>query len=145
MVTFSAGQSITLKAPFEAENGSIFTARIGGCTPVSSQSASTDQITVFESRSSSESISIKEANIKVFPNPFSTATTIEYELTEIQEVEFHILDMTGRIIETVLPNQWQKQGKYQLEWLPQQEQAGIYFLRAKIGEQWKTRKLMLIE
>ena len=41
--------------------------------------------------------------------------------------------------------QWQKQGKYQLEWLPQQEQAGIYFLRAKIGEQWKTRKLMLIE
>ncbi|MEM9885905.1 MAG: 3-coathanger stack domain-containing protein [Bacteroidota bacterium] len=134
-ITYKAGEVILLKIGFEVKNGNTFQAIIEDCPQNLNE--------VVEKRE--QAIGMIKNTIKTYPNPFSIATTIEYELSESSEVEIHILDKTGRFVETLLSNQWQEQGNYRLEWLPKNRQAGIYFLRTRIGEGWKTEKLILIE
>ncbi|MEM9847631.1 MAG: T9SS type A sorting domain-containing protein [Bacteroidota bacterium] len=85
------------------------------------------------------------ASVQVYPNPFSDETTIEYQLLEEQRVSIQILDVTGRLVETLVPQQSQSSGQYRVYWQAQQRQAGIYFLQISIGDQRKTQKLMLVE
>ncbi|MEM9850272.1 MAG: zinc metalloprotease, partial [Bacteroidota bacterium] len=68
-VTFEAGQSITLKENFVAENGSTFTARIQACT--------SNLNNEIEERT--QDIETVDA-LEVFPNPTSAITTVRLDI-----------------------------------------------------------------
>lgn len=90
-------------------------------------------------------LSDNSIHLSVYPNPLTNYTNIVYELLQGEQVKIHLLDLTGRVVETLLPSQWQEKGAYQLEWTPHNKQAGVYFLCAKMGVRWKMAKLILLE
>ena len=54
-------------------------------------------------------------SLKSYPNPFSTNTTLAYELPEAGKVEITIVDLNGKRIRTLL-NEKQDSGKHQINW-----------------------------
>ena len=71
---------------------------------------------------------------RVYPNPFTTSTTIEYELTEPSHVQLSIYNAIGETIyvaeEGILP-----QGKHTFSWTPERLPEGMYYavLRSEEG------------
>jgi photosystem II stability/assembly factor-like uncharacterized protein len=82
-----------------------------------------------------------EAEIKVFPNPFSTNATFEYELDNACNVSLEIFDNLGRSI--FLLNEWQDQGKQSFTWTPDNLTTGIYFYRINVNEHTAGGKLII--
>ena len=77
---YTAGQSVTLQPGFVAQAGSVFQATIGA----------------VDSRRSPEPGTMLTA--KAFPNPFETATTVEYNLPAAHRVIHTLRDVTGQLI-----------------------------------------------
>ncbi len=83
-------------------------------------------------------VGIEELNngtkISTYPNPFTTSTTIEYELTEPSHVQFTIYNAIGETnyeaIDCLMP-----QGKHTFTWSPERLPEGIYYavLRSEDG------------
>ena len=73
-------------------------------------------------------------SITVYPNPFTTSTTIEYELNAISNIQFTVYNMMGEVVyrteEIMLP-----QGRHTVTWSPGHLLAGLYYavLRSKEG------------
>ncbi|MCK4568893.1 MAG: T9SS type A sorting domain-containing protein [Bacteroidales bacterium] len=72
--------------------------------------------------------------LNTYPNPFTTTTTIEYELTEPSRVQLSIYNAIGETIyvteESLLP-----QGKHTFTWSPERLPQGMYYgvLRSEEG------------
>src|SRR5206468_1843645 len=84
---------------------------------------------------------------KVYPNPFSTSTTISFSLSQQQKVSIQIFDATGRLAKT-LANAEMQSGTHQFTWNARDEKgnhviAGIYFLRMNAGVHSETKKLVV--
>lgn len=87
-----------------------------------------------------------ESKARVFPNPFSESTTIEYSLTESGRVVVAIYDLAGRKI-TTLVDGVQSGGQHQLNWSPDKsgistDTGGMYV--AKISSSGRTEVVKLI-
>ncbi len=83
---------------------------------------------------------------KVFPNPFSERTTIEYDLPESAVVDVSIYNVSGQKI-AVLVHTKEAQGSHQVQWIPEQPvyskpAAGMYF--CKITASGKTEVIKLV-
>ena len=83
------------------------------------------------------------ANLKNNPNPFSTSTTIEYELKQAEKVFLTIYNQMGKQVYQTEDNQ--SQGKQQLVWTPENLADGIYYFRLQKGEKVSTGKMVLIK
>jgi hypothetical protein len=82
-------------------------------------------------------------NLKVWPNPFTSSTTISYYLPNVSPSEVKILDAMGNVIAT-LKNPDQSPGLKQLQFFDSSLQAGVYFVRL-ITENSKSEVLKLIK
>ena len=80
-------------------------------------------------------------NIKVFPNPFTNKTTIEYTLTETQNVELSVVDITGKEL-IKLKNEKQNKGKQIVDIDASKISNGIYFYKLKVGDKQQVGKLI---
>ncbi len=78
---------------------------------------------------------------KVFPNPFSDPTTIEYVLAHDENVFLTIYDYLGKEVEVVL-NKFQAKGKHQAHWNAGNLPAGMYYYRIQAGTQVGSGKLV---
>lgn len=83
---------------------------------------------------------------KAYPNPFTTETTIEYNLPKSGHVEVSIYDLTGRKIAALFSG-LQNQGEHQIQWVPGQNgsaksMTGVYVCR--IVASGKTEVLKLV-
>lgn len=132
-IDFISGRVITLGENFKAENGSTFIARIDNCSTNNAASR-------VEER---EEIITQESNIKIYPNPFSKQTTIQYELLETTSVQIAILDLTGKVIDIILSANQQQAGLYQTDWSATNQQAGLYLVRLQIGERVLMKKVVV--
>lgn len=85
----------------------------------------------------------RNGNIKLYPNPFTNSTTLEYELQQREQVGISIYDLAGKEISTV-HNGIQNKGKYifTIEASKNQLKAGIYIIKAVIGGQIISRQLI---
>ena len=83
------------------------------------------------------------ASMKIFPNPFSTSTSIEYTLKNPGKVVLAVFNHLGQQIETLV-NHPQQKGKHQVTWNAEGQPAGIYFYRLQAGEQQATGKMVVI-
>ena len=86
---------------------------------------------------------------KNYPNPFNPATTISYELADMADVQIKIMDVTGREVQS-WNHQSQEMGYYEMRWAGVDNQgqpvsAGLYLLSVQAGNNFQTRKLLLLK
>ncbi len=89
-------------------------------------------------------------NLKIYPNPFYSKTSIQYELSssvnaleKVTKVEIKVFDAFGREIQ-ILVTQIQIYGKYEVEWNAGNFPAGVYYCRLKTGKIIQTKKMILL-
>jgi len=72
--------------------------------------------------------------LTVYPNPFTTSTTIEYELTEPSHIQLTIYNAIGETI-YVAQEGIKQQGKHSFTWSPKRLPEGMYYgvLRSEEG------------
>ncbi|MBL6949694.1 MAG: T9SS type A sorting domain-containing protein [Bacteroidales bacterium] len=80
--------------------------------------------------------------IRNYPNPFSTSTTIEFDLEKLGEVEFLIYNQFGQIIDSFV-HQGQV-GLNRLTWVAGSLPVGIYFCRIVVGNKMATKKMVSV-
>ena len=83
-------------------------------------------------------------SVQNFPNPFSTQTTIKFNIPEISFVTLSIFDFTGKEIQSLIAKRLPG-GTHQLNWIANYLPAGIYFLRLETNGISETRKLILMK
>jgi len=89
-----------------------------------------------------------------YPNPFNPSTTIEYDLGfgdgPSQRVNLNIYDILGRTVKTLLFNEDQTIGRYQIRWDGKDENnipvsSGVYFVYMQTDKgRTYTKKIMLM-
>lgn len=77
------------------------------------------------------------------PNPFKDKTTIKYNLPENSDVTVSVKDMLGNTV-TTLAHGFQIAGTYNVEWYPENQYQGIYFLVLDTPKLHKVRKMMIV-
>jgi len=85
----------------------------------------------------------KEINpdlLNCYPNPFTSAITIEYELTFPENFSITIYDHMGVRVEVI--EQHESQGKQQFVWNTKGLPAGVYFCMVQIGDKTATKKII---
>jgi len=86
-----------------------------------------------------------------YPNPFNPTTTIKYSLREPVDVKLVIYNVMGQKVATLVNNERQAAGNYQLIWDATNDYGarvatGIYFYRLVAGDKFvKTNKMLLIK
>ena len=99
-------------------------------------------------------VRVQEALPKVFttgakPNPFVDILVINYQLPQKAHVTVEILDVTGRVINTLV-NEPKEPGRYSIVWHGKDKHgrtlpAGIYFYRIKAGKNCALRKIIKLK
>ena len=84
-----------------------------------------------------------------YPNPFSTTTHIRYAVPEPALVEVTVYDVMGRVVHTIV-DKHHAPGNYEIGWPGRDRQgwavpAGLYVVRARIGDEEKTRTMVKVE
>ncbi|MBT3590824.1 MAG: T9SS type A sorting domain-containing protein [Candidatus Marinimicrobia bacterium] len=65
--------------------------------------------------------------MNAYPNPFNPTTTIQFNLDRMKNVNLSILDINGKIVETLIIGTVQL-GQHKLQWNPKSKPTGIYFI-----------------
>lgn len=83
------------------------------------------------------------------PNPFTSLTTISYQLPQESEVSLMIYDASGRAVRTLVSGRKQA-GYYDVYWDGRNEAdvevpAGVYFYRFQAGDYREIRKMILLK
>jgi hypothetical protein len=79
-----------------------------------------------------------------YPNPFNPSTKIRYEIPIESKVLIKVYDILGREVATLV-NDYQKAGRYQVEWNAGNLASGVYFYSIKAGDFYSTKKLILLK
>ncbi len=77
-----------------------------------------------------------------YPNPFNPATKISYAIPQPGFVTLKIYDMVGREVQTLV-NEFQKVGRYTLDFNGRKLATGVYFYKLQVGDRFSEIKKML--
>ncbi|MEM8524324.1 MAG: T9SS type A sorting domain-containing protein [Bacteroidota bacterium] len=140
---FVAGESINLKVGFQVQKGAIFTAKIGTPSCVTGTA-----INLLEARTAAIESTLSEIEpitLIAQPNPFQYETQLHFQLSEAQKISLQLLDQTGRLVQTIIPQQRREAGEYILSLRNDQGLQGFYFLILRREREQIIRKLMIID
>ena len=90
--------------------------------------------------SNSNIASQNDFSFNIYPNPFSSRTTVSYDLKTRDQVKIEILDLTGRVLQTISEG-YKEAGKHQLGIYLPQLTPGIYFCKIIVGNQQQVLKV----
>ncbi len=76
-----------------------------------------------------------------YPNPFNPETRIRYALPAAARVTVTVLDLRGRVVET-LADARQEAGMHEIAWRPERISSGMYICRMKAGNFVGMKKLI---
>jgi len=79
-----------------------------------------------------------------YPNPFNPTTRIQYHLPMASEVQVHVYDITGRIVQR-LWDDWQTEGTHTLEFNGSELSSGLYIYRVVAGSYMASKTMMLLK
>ena len=104
-----------------------------------------EQVSLDENNLQPHSISIAQN----YPNPFNPQTTIPFQLTHANHVSLQIVDITGRVVQTLIQEYLDK-GFHTVNWNGKNGMgnlipSGIYFAILKADDQNNTLKLSLMK
>ena len=141
---------------FTAHNGSTFLATVGGdiCdnnvffnSPVTNNFIETDNsnktITETEKKESSDLI-VYTQDLRVFPIPFTTNVTIEFNLEESDLVDIKILNVSGQLISNLQSKITMDKGWHKLDYDTTTLPAGVYQLWFQTSKGTTIRKLIRV-
>lgn len=83
-----------------------------------------------------------------YPNPFNPTTVISYQLSDDDDVQLAIFNLTGHLARTLMTGH-QRAGAHSVVWDSRDDRgqplgSGVYFCRLLSGGQLQMRKLMLM-
>ena len=79
-----------------------------------------------------------------YPNPFNPITTLHYNIAEKQTVSLSIIDLSGRLVDTIL-NKQVSPGTYKILWDASAQSSGVYFAILENGKNRIVQKLILLK
>jgi predicted lipoprotein with Yx(FWY)xxD motif len=79
-----------------------------------------------------------------YPNPFNPVTVINYQLPSAGNVKIGIYDALGQNV-SVLVNQYQNAGDYNVTWNAGAYPSGVYFYRMESGSFVSNMKMVLVK
>jgi hypothetical protein len=96
-----------------------------------------------EEENSEEEKPFTALNFNLYPNPTKDAATVSYNVTEFAEVTIQVTDLMGRIVlQPQLPTM-QDAGNYEVQMNTSSLSKGIYLCSVKVGNQIKTKHLII--
>ncbi len=84
-----------------------------------------------------------ELTLTAYPNPVRGQATVEYTLTEAEEVRFEVYDVLGRRVTTLTEGQ-QQAGTHEVQFDASGLASGVYFGRLTVGGQTLTQKITVV-
>ncbi len=87
---------------------------------------------------------VRQTSLEIYPNPFKTKTTIEFNIPQSGFITLSVVDFTGKNIQSLVSKQLPV-GTHQIEWNAGGLPSGIYFLKLETNGISETRKLLLIK
>lgn len=79
-------------------------------------------------------------SFSVSPNPFSSSTTLSYDLKEPSTVQLSVFNQLGQLV--YQHSEKQTQGIQKLHWDAEDQPEGLYYYRVQSGDQQATGKLV---
>jgi len=79
-----------------------------------------------------------------YPNPFNPATTIKYQIPELNFVTLKVYDVVGNEV-AVLVNEEKPAGLYEIDFNAANLTSGVYFYKMQSGSFVETKKMILIK
>jgi hypothetical protein len=89
-----------------------------------------------------EQISTNNNSLCLYPNPFTTKTTIRYKVTKPGFISLKVFDAKGTEVGNLV-NEKKPSGEYSVDWNASGLTSGIYFCRIQAGSFSNTKKLIL--
>lgn len=83
------------------------------------------------------------ASLKTYPNPFSTQTTLEFQLTEPAKISLFIRNAMGQVVEQLLWKEQKFAGNHRIQFHAKGLSSGLYFCVLNIGDQQYVKKMVL--
>lgn len=132
---FQAGSSVILNPGFVVQAGADFVAKIGNCN--SDNLNTTPSVFAKNNQSAASNLVLKIA-----PNPTQQSTTLTYFLPKTESVQLTLLDLNGRIIQSLFS------GVQDAGWqtLPINDlQSGVYIVHLRTPTEVLLQKMMVLE
>ncbi len=104
-----------------------------------------ENVSLIESGLSIEDFTVSDPQVKIYPNPFSEYTTIEYKIERKSDVQLTIYNSNGSIVRKLV-NETQSTGTYRIDFNDVQNLAsGLYFYDISLNGKHVVGKLSLIK
>lgn len=141
-VIFQAGQSITLTSGFHAQAGHNFLARIAA-------SSSLKEVATIAPQKNNSQVgtflpSKQKLTFSVAPNPMFNHTTLTCELPTSAVVNLALYNMQGKLVQSLVKNQYLQRGQTQIRLDVSKEVSGLYFLGLKTQSDFMMKKIMIL-
>lgn len=136
---------VTLKPGFEVEAGATFQVTIDNCAPPSPLQETPD--VAADARQSPTNITAPDPipnQLTIFPNPFSSTSTIQFTLEQASVMELQLLDFSGRFLQNIQPKSHYEVGHHQIDLQNEQWQSGIYFISLTSSNQQFVERVMVL-
>jgi len=89
---------------------------------------------------------IAKSNIQLknYPNPFNSKTTIEFTLPDASLITLSVYDLSGKKLETIISKLLSK-GDHEISWNAAGHKVGIYFIRLETEGETLVQKAIIIK
>ncbi len=78
-----------------------------------------------------------------FPNPFNPSTKISYKINIEGKVTLQVFNLVGQVVE-VLVNEFQKPGRYEVEFDAGDLPSGVYLYKLQINDFTSVKRMTLL-
>ena len=139
-VVGESGMSAQLKATSSVVNGEAYDAQLAHLAIVA-RAGEFEVVGDGGAMSAGDGIQVYQN----FPNPFSTETTVRFELPETKQVRLTLSDLSGRVVLT--ENGLYEAGTHEWKWNGKTEgggdlPSGTYLLRVQAGDATRTIRMV---
>lgn len=128
---------VDLLPGFEAENGSVFEARIDADCDFNTAA----KVAVNEKPSKA----IYQSKLQTYPNPIATFGTIEFFLDKEEVVSIDLINITGQKVKTLLDIESRDKGTHYIDLDTTGLPSGIYTCRLTTQDETITQKLIIVK
>lgn len=135
---YDAGEEITLKDNFWAEEGCEFHAFIDGCgnLKVGGEVELSDPLSPLDAMPTS-------VDLKSYPNPFADRLTVAFSLDETSRVELVVVDLFGKQVRNLITEQEMFSGRHEAHFYGGQLPAGMYICKLRVNGKNYSSKVVL--
>ncbi len=136
-ITYDAGNYVLLNSVFLAEAGSVFLAKIEGCSAPSSMGNKTNSDMSGTNWPNSDQLSLK-----VSPNPTQGNAQLEYNIGKKGPVSIEIYNISGKLEKVIMNNEVFEKGHYNQNIDLSDLNKGIYIIHINTPNSKQTQKLV---